>query len=485
VRIRGRRLPVWSLASGSHLAALLLAACAAGGFPAWADVVVNDVSQLNPIHVRQVLTPTTVEEVVTAVKSASGPVSIGGGRFSMGGQTATDGAIQLDMRRMDRIVRFSREAKEITVEPGITWRQVQEYIDPYDLSVLVMQSYANFTVGGSLSVNVHGRYIGQGPIVKSVKSIRLVLANGEVVTASPTENAELFYGAIGGYGGLGVIVEATLRLTDNVRVERRSVVMPLSVYRGYFEKEVRGNPDVIFHNADLYPNAFDTVRATSYVRTDKPVTVPARLLPKDQTYAAGRFVFKVVSEWPGGKWVRQHMVDPWEYRGECVEWRNYEASYDVGELEPASRKESTYVLQEYFVPVDRLEQFVPQMGGILRRHHVNAINVSIRHAVPDPGTLLAWARTEVFAYVLYYKQGTSADEQNAVRDWTRELIDAAIGNGGTYYLPYQILATRQQFTAAYPGAVKFFELKARVDPTNRFRNRLWDVYYVPTSTQFH
>lgn len=468
----------------SRVAAFLVAAWVLVSGPAWADVVVNDVSQLNPIHVREVLTPTTIEEVVTAVRSTKGPISIGGARFSMGGQTATDGAVQLDMRRMDRIVRFSRETEEITVEPGVTWREVQEYIDRYDLSVQIMQTYANFTVGGALSVNVHGRYIGQGPIVKSVKSIRLVLANGEVVTASPTENAALFYGAIGGYGGLGVIVEATLRLTDNVRVERRSVVMPLAAYRSYFEKEVRGNPGVIFHNADLYPNAFDTVRATSYVKTDKPVTVPARLPAKDHGYAADRFVFNAVSEWPGGKWVRQHVVDPWLFHAECVEWRNYEASYDVRELEPASREKSTYVLQEYFVPLDRLDRFVPQMAAILRRHHVNAINVSIRHAVADPGTLLAWARTEVFAYVLYYKQGTSSEDQNAVRGWTRELIDAAIANGGTYYLPYQILATRQQFNAAYPGAGKFFELKARVDPTDKFRNRLWDKYYVPPSPQF-
>jgi len=460
------------------LAALLVAAAfLLHALPSRADTVVNDVSQLNPIHVREVLTPTSVEEVVAAVRNSEGPMSIGGGRFSMGGQTATDGARQLDMRGMNRVVRFARADKEITVQPGITWRKLQEYIDPSGLSVQIMQTYANFTVGGSLSVNVHGRYVGRGPIVASVKSIRLVLANGDVVTASPTENSELFYGAIGGYGGLGVIVEATLRLDDDVRVERRSIIMPLAAYRTYFDENVRHNTDVIFHNADLYPNAFDTVRATSYVRTDKPVTVPARLMPQDKSYAADRFVFRIVSEWPGGKWIRQHMVDPLLFRGECIEWRNYEASYDVGELEPASRDNSTYVLQEYFVPVDRLEQFVSKMAVTLRRHHVNAINVSIRHALPDPGTLLAWARTEVFAYVLYYKQGTSVDDREAVRAWTRELVDAAIAAGGTYYLPYQVLATKQQFLAAYPTAPKFFELKARVDPKNMFRNRLLDAYY--------
>jgi FAD/FMN-containing dehydrogenase len=56
------------------------------------------------------------------------------------------------------------------------------------------------------------------------------------------------------------------------------------------------------------------------------------------------------------------------------------------------------------------------------------------------------------------------------------LIDAAIRAGGSYYLPYQILATKAEFHAAYPRAWDFFELKRRVDPLNKLRNRLWDTY---------
>ena len=99
----------------------------------------------------------------------------------MGGQTATDGAVQIDMRGMDQVLHFSAAAREITVQAGISWRRVIEYIDPYDLSVQLMQSYANFTVGGALSVNAHGRYVGQGPVVLSVKAIRMVLADGSIV----------------------------------------------------------------------------------------------------------------------------------------------------------------------------------------------------------------------------------------------------------------------------------------------------------------
>lgn len=446
---------------------------------AGAAEVVNDVTQLNPINVAQVVTPRTLEELVAAVKTHAGPISIGGGRYSMGGQTATENGVQIDMRQFNQVLAFSPERREITVQAGITWRAIQEHIDAADLSLRIMQTYANFTVGGALSVNAHGRYVGLGPLVLSVQSIRLVLASGEVVLASPTQRSELFYGAIGGYGALGVIAEATLSLADNSRVERRTVVMPLTSYGRHFTGSVRNNPQVVFHNADIYPDAYDTVRATSYVRTDKPVTVAERLMPKDLDYSANRVVYSMITGWPAGRWARQHLVDPYVFRGERIEWRNYEASYDVRDLEPESRTDSTYVLQEYFVPVDKLDAFVPKMAGILNRHKVNVVNISIRHALPDPGTLLAWARHEMFAFVLYYRQGTDAAARAAVGPWTRELVDAAISYGGAYYLPYQIWATREQFHAAYPDADRLFALKRQVDPGNKFRNKLWDAYYQP------
>jgi FAD/FMN-containing dehydrogenase len=441
------------------------------------EEVVNEVTRLYPVTVAAVVTPHTLDELVAAVKEHPERVSIGGGRYSMGGQTATPGGVQIDMRQFNQVLEFSPDRKEITVQAGITWRQIQEHIDASSLSLRIMQTYANFTVGGALSVNAHGRYIGLGPLVLSVKAIRLVLASGEVVRASPTERSDLFYGAIGGYGALGVIAEVTLSLADNEKVERQTVVMPLTSYWKYFAANVRENPDVIFHNADIYPDAFDTVRVSSYLRTGKPVTVPDRLIPRDLDYSMNRRVYQMITEWPAGRWLRQRVVDPLVYRGERVEWRNYEASYDVRDLEPESRDSSTYVLQEYFVPVSKLDAFVPVMGEILNRYKVNVVNISIRHAKQDPGTLMAWARHEVFAFVLYYKQGTDKAAREAVGPWTRELVDAAISFGGAYYLPYQIWATPQQFHAAYPDADRLFALKRQVDPANKFRNSLWDAYY--------
>ena len=46
-----------------------------------AQQVVNDVTQLNPVSVFAVATPTTVEEVQDAVRRSTGPLSVGGGRL--------------------------------------------------------------------------------------------------------------------------------------------------------------------------------------------------------------------------------------------------------------------------------------------------------------------------------------------------------------------------------------------------------------------
>ena len=318
--------------------------------PAGSPLLVRDVTQLNSILVNEVITPTSTDEIIQAVKSHAGPISIGGARHSMGGQIATAGAFHIDMRRFDRILDFSPAKKTITVQGGVRWRQILERVDPANLSVSVMQSYANFTVGGSLSTNVHGRYAGQGPLITSVKSIKVVLADGTLVEASSTQHSDIFYGVIGGYGGLGIITEATFELTDNVKLKRQDQLLPIENYAHYFLDEVRQNADAVFHNGDIYPDAYETVHAITYSKTDAPVTVADRLIPTSQSYRLNRFVYWVVSEWPFGKAFREHVIDPVLFRGESVTSRNYQSSYDVGELEPASRANSTYALEEYFIP---------------------------------------------------------------------------------------------------------------------------------------
>ena len=446
-------------------------------------LIVNDITQLNPIKVAKVIKPKFSAEIIQAINTSTGPISIGGGRFSMGGQVAFEDSLHIDMRDFKKILALDVANRTITVQPGITWRDIQEVIDKENLAIRIMQTYANFTVGGSLSVNVHGRYIGEGPLIKSVLSMKVVLASGKEIFVSREQNANIFYALIGGYGGIGGITEATLSLAENTVIERATQVMPVEQYAQHFANNVRNNSDVVFHNGDLYPPDYDTVRDITWLKSTQQPSETDRLRARNADYKWQRIGAEFVGNYDIGKSIRQHIIDPLYYAKDKVVWRNWEASYDVAELEPKSRKDNTYVLREYFIPVAKFDQFVPLMKDIFLQNQVNIINVSIRHAHAAPENMLSWARNEMFAFVVYYLQGTDEVAVEKVRQWSVEMIDAVIALDGSYYLPYQIFASNQQFHQAYPRAHEFFAIKATLDPDNRFINQLWQQYYLAGSTQ--
>src|SRR5439155_8470333 len=211
------------------------------------DRVINDVSRLNPTKIAEERRPRSTDEVQAALRAWSGSVSVGGGRFSMGGQIAAVDSLHLDMRAMKQLVSFDAPHRRIRVQAGMTWRDLQDVIDPSDLSVKIMQSYSNFTVGGSVSVNCHGRYVGRGPLVNSVQALQLVTAEGEVHELSRSKDPELFRAVFGGYGGLGVIAEVELELEANAKIERVVQDVALDRYPAFFRERVLSNDRIVLH----------------------------------------------------------------------------------------------------------------------------------------------------------------------------------------------------------------------------------------------
>src|SRR5437899_4186529 len=159
------KLRRWRRVIGRGLAAVLLFGvlvsvvgfCRAPAVPVIAlpdsSARVTEVTGLYPITMDRVATPHSVAEIAALVASSPGPISIGGGRYSMGGQTATPDGVQLDLRDFHGVVALDTAARILTVHSGTRWREVQQAIDPAGLSVKIMQTYNTFTVGGALSVN--------------------------------------------------------------------------------------------------------------------------------------------------------------------------------------------------------------------------------------------------------------------------------------------------------------------------------------------
>ncbi|MDF3036123.1 MAG: FAD-binding protein [Paucimonas sp.] len=440
-----------------------------------ATFLVRNVTGLYTVEVARIFQPVDAQDVAEAIRGWPGKIAIGGGRYSMGGQTAIRLGLHIDMRSMNQLVWFKPESRCVRVQAGVRWRDLQSLIDSHDLAVKTMQSYSNFTVGGSVSVNVHGRYVGNGPICNSVRALQLVLADGSILEASRAQNTELFRAAIGGYGAIGVITEVELELAANVRMERTVQEVPLERYPEYF-KAILSDKANILHNADLIPPLFNAPLAITWKTTSKPPTESGRLLPQGLTYPTEQNVIWALTELPFAENLQKDVVRPMRLSKPAVVWRNREASRDVAELEPRTRRFSTYALQEYFIPVRHFASFVKSLGSVLRQHNVEALNVSIRHAPADTLSMLPWAKEEVFCFVLYYKQRTTTTAMERVGRWTRELIELTLANEGRYYLPYQLHATQSQFDRAYPEAGSFRLLKKSIDPANKLSNAMWDTY---------
>ena len=198
----------------------------------------DDISRLNETRVDSVvrLVPdlTKSEQLLRAALkrgSENGtPISIGGARHSMGGHTLNEDGIYIDT---DGFNAMSVDVPNLRlhVQAGARWRDIVSYLHKHGLAVAVMQTNNDFSVGGSMSVNVHGWQHDTGPVSSTVESFRLMLADGTVKQCSRTENKELFGLAMGGYGLFGVILNVQLRMVKNIMYRSQHRVVSLDKFQ--------------------------------------------------------------------------------------------------------------------------------------------------------------------------------------------------------------------------------------------------------------
>jgi FAD/FMN-containing dehydrogenase len=104
------------------------------------------------------------------------------------------------------------EARTATVRGGSIWNDVVEAAAPHGLATLHGSSgdvsVAGYTLGGGISF--YGRR--HGLAVNAVRSVRVVTAQGTIVTASADENSDLFWAVRGASGGVGVVVSLEIDL---------------------------------------------------------------------------------------------------------------------------------------------------------------------------------------------------------------------------------------------------------------------------------
>ncbi len=168
--------------------------------------------------------PASVDEVAAVLRWASAEgvaVVPSGGRTGLsGGAVAANGELVLSLERMRRVLAFDPVDRTLTVEAGIALEAVQEAARSHGLYYPVdFAARGSCTIGGNIATNAGGiRVLRYGNTREWVAGLKLVTAAGDVLDLNRglvknSSGYDLRHLAIASEGTLGVVVEATLRLT--------------------------------------------------------------------------------------------------------------------------------------------------------------------------------------------------------------------------------------------------------------------------------
>jgi FAD/FMN-containing dehydrogenase len=388
--------------------------------------------------------------------------SVRGAGHNIAGSALCEGGLTIDLSLM-RAVDVDPDAGIARVQPGATLGDVDAATLPHGLAIPVginsTTGIAGLTLGGGFGW-LSRKY---GLTIDSLRSAEVVTADGQHVTASDSENPDLFWGLRGGGGNFGIVTSFEFELrAAGPELLCGLIVHPGSDGRGALEAYRRfaaeASDDMtlwaVLRDAPPLPFLPEEVHGTSvvvfaFVYAGDPAEGERELAPlRSYGNAHGEHIGVL----PFADF--QQAFDPLLTPGS----RNYWKTHNFAGLEDGLID----LLLDYagHLPSAQSEIFVAQMGGASARVPADATAYPHRDA----------------AFVMNVHTRWENPEQDAeCVAWAREFFDATAeySTGGAYLNFVSDAEDAARVTAAYGGNYeRLRQVKAKYDPRNVFRTNL-------------
>ncbi|KAF8309580.1 FAD-binding domain-containing protein [Clavulina sp. PMI_390] len=177
-----------------------------------------------------VVEPATTADVSAVIKVLGAypvPFGIKGGGHSFNSNFSSTTGIQIGMTHFNEVT-YSPSAGTVKIGMGTTWDHVYSVLDGYNVTVsggrVVGVGVGGFLLGGGYS------FLSDevGLAMEYVLSYEIVLPTGKIVTASKTQNADLFWGLKGGGNNFGIATSVVVKAVSHNHVYAGELMFPES-----------------------------------------------------------------------------------------------------------------------------------------------------------------------------------------------------------------------------------------------------------------
>lgn len=128
------------------------------------------------------------------------------------GNYKAEGA-KIDINCLNRVLLVDPIERIAVVEPRVTMEQLAKATIEYGMIVPVVPEFKGITVGGAiLGAGLESASHRYGLFSDQALSYEILLGDGSIVRATPRAHADLFYGIVGSYGSLGILLSVELKL---------------------------------------------------------------------------------------------------------------------------------------------------------------------------------------------------------------------------------------------------------------------------------
>ena len=451
------------------------------------NIIIKDTSRLESISIKNIIRvedEESLKKMIVECSKSNTKISILGTQHSQGGHSIYDDAIVLDMKYYNRILNLNIDDKLITVQSGITWEKIQNHINPYNLSIKAMQSSNSFTVGGSLSANIHGRDINYSLIIDTVESFRLLVSSGKTINVSRDENFELFRLVIGGYGLFGVIMDVTISLCENSILKKKIDIINYKSFPEFFNVNVLNNSNAALFMAwpSIAPSSYlSEIVVTTWEKSNNRILDDRLLnLGKEKHVLRDKTIYSWSRKSNVGKEFRWALQKYFYARKGSLLFlsRNNAMRPPTTPQKFLDYKSNKYtdILQEYFIPIQNFQKFLEGMYDLIKICKMNLLAITIRYVGKNEESFLSYSQNKQFSIMISSNISISKEGKEKSIRTTRKLVDLAIQCSGVYYLTYQRFPSKSQMKRAYPMIDKFFEMKRYYDKNELFMNKFYKHY---------